>query len=242
MNTSAPMLRASGLSKRAGGTLAVDRVDFTVDRGEIVGVFGSNGAGKSTLLRLLLNIDRPSHGTVAADGASMRDAVGRGFRATLIADGVSSPGSRRVVDHLRLLATLAGTPLDGVAAALARVDLTKAAHKRISRCSAGMKQRLGLAVGWLAGWDLLVLDEPTNSLDSTGPALVSDLAHHIASNGGGVLLVTHDLDLLFRTCTRAVGLRAGRIVGSIDLSQPDKAPAVPEWLSLTERVLAGGEL
>ena len=215
-------LEAVGLSKRYGNRRAVQGVDLVVRAGEIHGLLGPNGAGKTTLLRMLLGLVRPDAGTVRMLGCATR-------RGSALPDGVAgfvdAPrfypylSGRR---NLELLARLDGTPRrvvdDKVAEALARVGLEADADVKVIAYSAGMRQRLGLAASLLRAPRLLLLDEPSNSLD---PAGVRDLATHLrrlAADGVAVLLSSHDLAEVEQLCATLTILHHGCVAysGTVD--------------------------
>lgn len=211
------ILSVRSLSKRHGRDAVVDAVSFDVARGETIGLLGPNGAGKSSLLRAILRLDHADSGVALFDGKPFTQAVRDGFRARLIVDGVTSPDRRTVRRHLEILCRLEGISIAAARPALAQVGLEYAAHKRIAHCSSGMKQRLGIATGWLAGCDLLVMDEPTNSLDADGPRLIWDLSSSIAAAGGATIIASHDVGLIARCCSRVHILNCGGIAATVDL-------------------------
>ncbi|MDR2620669.1 MAG: ABC transporter ATP-binding protein [Propionibacteriaceae bacterium] len=208
-------LEIINLSKRYKSIQAVDGVSFKVSSGEAVAVVGSNGSGKSSLLRMVVGLDRPSGGSVTMNGWDVALAVKNGVRIRLVSDGVAGSGGRTVRRHLEAVAAMHGLNKSIVLEALEEVSLTRAANIRVVDCSAGMRQRLAIAVGWLGPCDLLVMDEPTNSLDSDGTALIVRLVQQVTDNGGAVLLATHDFGLAVSACGRQIALEKGVISGCV---------------------------
>src|SRR5947208_1566675 len=179
-------IEIQGLSKRFGkDVLAVDRLDLTVEEGQIFGLLGPNGAGKTTTLRMLVGLVRPTAGGSRLFG----DVVKPGARALRrVGTLVESPG---FVPHLSGLKNLelfwrAGgqhideADLDG---ALEVADLGRAINRKVKTYSHGMKQRLGIAQALLGKPDLLILDEPTTGLDPQQMREMRLLIHSIANRG-----------------------------------------------------------
>ncbi len=208
-------VRATGLVKRFGATTAVDRLDVTIDSGEVRGLLGPNGAGKTTLLRMLFGLIRPDSGTVELLGrrldhlgGDVLDAVG-GF--------VEEPSFYPYLSgraNLRLLAKLDGRRTDArdLDDLLERVDLAGRADDRVSGYSTGMRQRLGLAAALLRRPRLLLLDEPTSGLDPAGTRAVVTLVRELAREGVAVLLSSHHIGELEKLCDSYTMLRHGRPV------------------------------
>lgn len=203
------------VTKRYGREVVVNDVSMTVGPGEVVGLLGPNGAGKSSLMRIVLGLDRASAGSVLHEGRPLAWAVAHGYRAVLVADSASGPPRRSIAQHLSVLCALEGIDASVVPKALDAVQLGRVARRRIGQCSSGMKQRLGLAVGYLAPCQLLVLDEPTATLDPWGPEIVRDLVGRVTAGGGSVLIASHAVDLLATVCDRVVVVRSGAICGQL---------------------------
>ena len=205
------------VSVRYGNTVALDGVSLDVRRGEIVGLLGPNGSGKSTTLAVAAGIIEPRSGFVSACGIR-RDANPCGYANKI---GLV-PQEPALYDELSAEANLAffgrlygltGYELNcRVATALDRVRLTDRAFDRVGTLSGGMKQRVNLAVALLHDPPLLLLDEPTASLDpKSRDALFADL-HRLREAGHAVLLTTHHLDEAEYGCDRIAVLEKGRIV------------------------------
>ena len=164
------VLTTRALTKRYGSHTAVDRVDLTVNRGEIYGLVGRNGAGKTTLIRMVTGQTLPTGGELALFGAS----GGRELLAARARTGVmvETPSfypyltARQNLEYYRLQRGIPGK--NAVDQALEEVDLADTGKKTFKNFSLGMKQRLGLALALMARPDLLLLDEPINGLDPEG--------------------------------------------------------------------------
>lgn len=205
-------IEVSGLTKRFGEVTAVDNLSFSVDPGTITGFVGPNGAGKSTTLRAILGLVRPDAGTALLNGVPYRvlpnppSTVG-----AVLETGAFHPG-RRARDHLVVLATAAGVPLDRVDPTLEEVGLVGAASRKVGGFSLGMRQRLGLAGALLARPEILILDEPANGLDPEGVRWLRDTLRAHASDGGTVLLSSHVIAELALSADHLVVVKQGRLV------------------------------
>ena len=212
MNTTAPpVIEVSGLTKRYGDQLAVDRVDLTVRRGEVYGFLGPNGAGKTTTLRILTGLITPNAGTVRVLGGRPGDSAVLARTGSLIESPAFYPYlSGR--DNLRVLAEYAEVPAARVDAVLDLVDLTGRAQDRFSTYSLGMKQRLGVAAALLKEPDLVILDEPTNGLDPAGMRDMRRLIRELGSGNRTVMLSSHLLGEVQQICDRVGIISEGRMV------------------------------
>lgn len=202
------MIKLEDVTKRYYSLVAVNRVSFTIPRGEVVGLLGPNGAGKTTLFKLIAGFLNPDEGTIRPDRGAW-PAIGYKPERLLF------PNQMHVRAYLEMVARLSDLPAsqidDAVATSMAQVKLTEAAGKRISACSKGMRQRLALAQSLLGRPPLLLLDEPSNGLDPEGQADVCHLIEELHAAGQTVILSSHQLQEVTRVCTYLVILKHGRI-------------------------------
>jgi ABC-2 type transport system ATP-binding protein len=212
-----PIIIIEGLRKthRLGRVRALDGVSLEIRAGEALGLIGPNGAGKSTLLGCVVGLLRSDAGRVTIDGAPPDDLDVRA-RLGWLPERPSFHAGMNARQQLELHHALLGRGAAGrgacVDAALDSVRLEAAARKRRpGRFSQGMKQRLGLAMALLGMPDLLVLDEPTTGLDPGGVLMVRALVAESRARGATVLLSSHQLDEVARSCDRVALLRGGRI-------------------------------
>src|SRR5215213_9551232 len=185
------VITIQGLTKRFGPVVAVDDLSFEVDQGTVVGFLGPNGAGKTTTLRTLLGLVTPTAGSTRIDGKPYRELTDPIRHVGAVLEASSFHPGRSARNHLRVVATAAGLPLDRADAVLEQVGLAQAAHRRVGGFSLGMRQRLGLATALLGDPQVLILDEPANGLDPEGVHWMRDLLTGFASQGGTVLLSSH---------------------------------------------------
>jgi ABC-2 type transport system ATP-binding protein len=213
-------VQTRGLTKRFGGNVAVDDVELRVPRGSAFGYLGPNGAGKTTLIRTLLGLTHASAGTMSLLGipvpAERRRALAR---VGAIVDEPRFHHHLTGRENLLLLAAArGGAAADRIAPSLARVGLTERAQDKVAAYSMGMRQRLGVAACLLADPELLILDEPMNGLDPAGMHEMRAMIASLADEGRTVVLSSHLLDEVERTCDAVAIVDHGRVIrqGPID--------------------------
>jgi ABC-2 type transport system ATP-binding protein len=222
-NLSAPAsewaVETHGLTKGFHSGVAVDQVDLLVPRGSAFGYLGPNGAGKTTLIRTLLGLTRADSGRAALLGIPVpsrrREALAR------VGAIVDEPRFHRHLtgrENLRLLAAARGGGADTrIDPSLRRVGLADRADDRVGAYSMGMRQRLGLAACLLGDPELLILDEPMNGLDPAGMVELREFIRELVDEGRTVMLSSHLLDDVERTCDAVAIVDHGRVIrqGSI---------------------------
>jgi ABC-2 type transport system ATP-binding protein len=207
-------VQTHGLTKRFGSNVAVDDVDLRVPRGFAFGYLGPNGAGKTTLIRTLLGLTRADSGTMSLLGvpvpAERREALAR---AGAIVDEPRFHAHLTGRQNLRLLAAArGGGAKERIAPSLARVGLADRADDKVRAYSMGMRQRLGVAACLLGDPELLVLDEPMNGLDPAGMHEMREMITSLAAEGRTVVLSSHLLDEVERTCDAVAIVDHGRVI------------------------------
>jgi ABC-2 type transport system ATP-binding protein len=213
-------IETHGLSKRFGANAAVDGVELSVPRGSAFGYLGPNGAGKTTLMRTLLGLTRANGGTMSLLGMPVPAERGRALaRVGAIVDEPRFHPHLTGRENLRLLAAARGGDAGTrIAPSLDRVGLANRADDRIASYSMGMRQRLGVAACLLADPELLILDEPMNGLDPAGMHQMRAMIASLADEGRTVMLSSHLLDEVERTCDAVAIVDHGRVIrqGPID--------------------------
>jgi ABC-2 type transport system ATP-binding protein len=206
------VIEVRGLTKRFGRVLAVDRLSFTVEAGQVVGFLGPNGAGKTTTLRMLLGLVRPDAGTATINGRAYRDLPEPAHQVGAVLEASSFYPGRTARNHLRVQAMAAQVDPSRIDEVLALVGLGEAAGRRVGGFSLGMRQRLGLAAALLADPELVILDEPANGLDPDGVRWLRDLLRGLAAEGATVLVSSHILAEVAQTADSVVILDRGRLI------------------------------
>ncbi|MBO9553990.1 ATP-binding cassette domain-containing protein [Cellulomonas sp.] len=206
------MIEVQNLTKRYGGTLAVDDLSFTVRPGLVTGFLGPNGAGKSTTMRAILGLDRPTSGQVLVGGHSYADLPAPITAVGALLDAKAIDKGRSARNHLRALAATAGIGAGRVDEVLALVGLTSVARRPAGHFSLGMGQRLGIAAALLGDPEVVVLDEPTNGLDPDGILWIRTLVRDLAAEGRTVLVSSHLMSEMELTADHLVVIGQGRLV------------------------------
>lgn len=211
-----PAIAVTGLTKRYDQVLAVDAIDFTVERGATFGLLGGNGAGKTTTIAMLLALLIPTAGSIRVLGHDMaRDRFAALARMNFSSPYVALPGRLTVRENLRVYGHLYTVPamearIDALAGDL---DLHALLDRPAGQLSAGQKTRVALAKALINRPDVLLLDEPTASLDpDTGDWVRSWLERYRAESGCTILLASHNMAEVERLCDHVLMLKQGRIV------------------------------
>jgi molybdopterin-binding protein len=226
------LLSAEGLVRRYGGRRVVDLDHLAVEPGEIVAILGPNGAGKSTLFRLLLLLESPDAGRLSLSGREIRPGdreaerrMAGVFQRPFLFSGTVADN---VAYGLRIRGVARGERERRAAEALEAVGLSRLAHRNASALSGGEAQRVALARALVLRPELLLLDEPTSSLDVTVKRRFrEDLQRLVRARAGGTILITHDPADAFTLADRIAVMERGRIV---QVGSPDALvvePATP---------------
>jgi len=211
--------------------MALRSVSLVVAPGEVVGLLGPNGAGKTTLVKMLVGLARADSGEGLVLGAPLGDPEARravGYLPELFRFQPWLTANEVLDLHARLCGLAKGDRGPEARRVLALVDLADRGQDRVGNFSKGMQQRLGLAVAFLGRPRLLLLDEPTSALDPRGRADVRRLIEEHKSLGTTVLLNSHLLSEVERSCDRVVVLHRGRVIadGSLESWLGDDAVSV----------------
>ena len=199
---SSPLLQAHGLGRRFGARLALAPTDLAVDAGESLALVGPNGAGKSTLLALLAGSLEPSEG-----GVSVADGVRVGW----VPQRPAHYGRLSPRENLELFGRLEGADRSAPSALLAEFGLPEDSQAS-SALSVGNRQRLNIAIALLGQPDVLLLDEPTASLDPGQRRRLWANVDRVREGGGAVVFATQNLDEVERHADRVAVLRSGELL------------------------------
>ncbi|HWP65695.1 MAG TPA: ABC transporter ATP-binding protein [Candidatus Limnocylindria bacterium] len=238
-------METRGLTRRFGPRTAVDRVNLSIERGEVFGCLGPNGSGKSTLMRVLLGLLAPSAGEatvlghhIPGDAEALRPHVGYMTQRFSLYEDLS------VRENLEFAAAIFGLPrgvrASRVAAAIERANLGGYAHLRAAALSGGWKQRLALTAATIHDPELLVLDEPTAGVDPQSRRLFWERLFELAAAGTTIFVSTHYMDEAVR-CHRLCLMREGQQVAigrPTDLVRPLGSRVLEVHGAQPERVIA----
>jgi molybdopterin-binding protein len=237
-----PLLEAEGLVRRYGQRTVLNIDSLTVEPGEVLAVVGPNGAGKSTLFRSLLLLERPDAGEIRLDGVAMRrgDRRARGRLAGVFQRPVLFTGTvqQNVAFGLRAAGITGAGQRERVTAALGWLGLDALAARPVNTLSGGEAQRVALARALVLEPQIVLLDEPTSSLDvSVRRRFRQDLESVARQRAGSVVLITHDAMEAFALADRIAVMHDGRIA---QVATPDEIMLRPGTPFVAE--LTGAEL
>jgi len=232
---SAPALRLEGITKHFGGIVAIQRFDLEVEPGEIVALVGDNGAGKSTLVKIVSGLYQPTAGTIELNGqpVSFSDAAdAREKGVEVVYQDLALVDQQPVYMNLFLGRELRKKPL-GI---LDRAEMVRQTQSLVdeldvripspratlSELSGGQRQGIAIsrATHWASG--LVLMDEPTAALGVAETAKVEQTILKLKERGSAVLVVSHNLDQVFRIADRVTVLRRGTQVATVKASETDR--------------------
>jgi ABC-2 type transport system ATP-binding protein len=210
------VIEVSELTKRYGSAVAVDRVSFKINRGEIVGLLGPNGAGKTTTIRVLTTYLAPTSGTVSVAGFDVeKQSLEVRRRLGYLPESAPLYDDMRVSDYLEFSAEARGVPGDRrrgrIDYVIEHCGLKQVLNKTVAQLSKGYRQRVGLAQALVHDPEIIILDEPTSGLDPNQIVEIRNLIREIGREKT-VVLSTHILQEVSATCNRIIIIHRGRIV------------------------------
>ena len=210
-----------GLTKRFGQNVAVNGVELLVPRGCAFGYLGPNGAGKTTLIRVLLGLTPADAGSMSLLGYPVPKQRDRALaRVGAIVDEPRFHAHLSGRENLEVLASAREPAARGrIGASLERVGLSHRADDRVAKYSMGMRQRLGVAACLIGDPQLLILDEPMNGLDPAGMQDMREMILSLVAEGRTVVLSSHLLDEVERTCDAVAIVDRGRVVRQGPISE-----------------------
>ena len=216
------LIKATGLSKHYGSTIALESVDFEISEG-ITGILGANGAGKSTAIKLFLGLLEPTSGSAEVFGEEPYKSVEIRARLGYMPEHDCLPTAITASEFLSHMAQLSGLPPSEArvrsADILRHVGIDEERYRAMGGYSTGMKQRVKLAQALVHDPTLVFLDEPTAGLDPTGREEMLDLIVRIGDEFNiSILLSSHLMGDVERTCERIIVLEGGRVMRQGEVS------------------------
>lgn len=197
---------------RFGAATVIDKLSFTVRRGETFGLLGSNGSGKTTTIRALLGIYAPTAGDLLIDGEAY--SVSSGIKLGYLPEERGLYKKESVLDTMMYFGQLKGMSREKAKteslAYLRRVKLDDKAHARLDKLSGGQQQKVQLGITIMDNPELLILDEPTKGFDPVNRRLLMNIIEDHQKKGATVVLVTHQMEEVERLCDRIVLLKDGK--------------------------------
>ena len=216
-------IEARNLSKSYGPVRALERVSFSVEKGEVIGLLGPNGAGKTTLMKVLTGYLQPDAGNASLRGIDVvADPLGVQRNIGYLPENAPLYGEMTVQDYLLMMAELREIPLEKrrsmLSEAIHATGLADYLTRPISKLSKGYRQRVGIAQAILHRPELLILDEPTSGLDPTQIVEIRDLIKRLAASAT-VLLSTHILPEVEMTCERVLIIMRGHLRADASITE-----------------------
>lgn len=225
------MINVANLTKKYGNFTAVDNISFHITRGEIVGLLGPNGAGKSTTMNVITGYIPATSGTVKISGMDVNEnPVEIRKRIGYLPESTPLYNEMDIIGYLRFIAEVRGIEKAKINLKIREIiktfGLESMLEKSIGQLSKGFRQRVGLAQAWIHDPDILILDEHTSGLDPKQRVEIRELIRKIGEKRT-VILSTHDLAEVQKTCDRVIIINRGRIVAEGKVSEVI-AKAFPE--------------
>ena len=202
--------RFEAVEKSFGKKKVLNRVTFSLETGEIVGLLGPNGSGKTTIMKLLSGMLSPNCGKIEVDET---------FRALI--ETPSFYSSLSGVENLRYFAAYAGDSREHLEEIVDLLKMRSYIRKRVSAYSLGMRQKLGIAYTLLGNPRLLILDEPINGLDPLVVVEIRELLIALKQRGITILISSHILQEMQEWCDRVLLLKEGNIIGDVPVTPRD---------------------
>jgi ABC-2 type transport system ATP-binding protein len=211
------MISVQNLSKRFGELRAVDRISFSVARGELFGFLGPNGAGKTTTISMIAGLLRPDEGTVGIGDLDLWKSPKAAKRLLgVVPQDLALYEEFTARENLHFWGSLYGISSSelkkNVQTMLERVGLAERGKEPVSRFSGGMKRRLNLAIGLVHQPKVLLLDEPTVGIDPQARNNILDIIRGIAREGTTIIFTTHHLEEAEKLCDRIAILDHGQVL------------------------------
>lgn len=206
-------LRLENISKEINKNRILDNISFECKSGQIIGIVGPNGAGKSSLFKIISHLWKYNNGNIYINSESLENIVNETFMISSSIENVNlyeNLSGKSNVEIIKKLYTLNNE--EYINLLLKKFKLTENINKKVSSYSLGMKQKLGLILTLIPNSDLMILDEPTNSLDIESVKFLHDLIFKLKDEGKLVLISSHILEELDNLCDKIYILSGGKIV------------------------------
>ena len=208
----AEMIRIENLTKKFGNITALENVNMSIEKGKIYGIVGRNGSGKTVLFKLITGYLKPTGGRVVVSGKEIGKDTDFADNIGII---IENPGFLKGYTGFKNLAYLASIRnvigKEEIRECMKKVGLDPDSHKKVGKYSLGMRQRLGIAQAIMENPEILILDEPMNSLDNQGVDDVREILMELRDKGKTILLASHNKEDIEILCDEVYEMNQGRL-------------------------------
>jgi len=210
------IIEINNLSKKFNNIVAVKNINFKINKGKIIGLLGPNGCGKSTTIGMMLGLIKPSSGTVIINGQNIENNRTNILeKMNFISPYVELPKKLTVEENLKVYGRLYGIKnlKNKVFDLMEKLNLTEFRTRKTGELSSGQKNRVSLAKALINNPEILLLDEPTASLDpDVGDYIRSFIEDYASNNGATILLASHNMNEVERLCYEVLMMKNGEII------------------------------
>jgi len=210
------IIEVKNLSKQFGNTLAVKYISFNINKGNIIGLLGPNGCGKSTTIGMMLGLIKPNSGTVLVNGLNIENnRTSLLEKMNFISPYIELPKKLTVEENLEVYGRLYGVKnlKDKVSDLMEKLNLNDFKSRKTGELSSGQKNRVSLAKALVNDPEILLLDEPTASLDpDVGDYVRSFIENYASIKGATILLASHNMNEVERLCHQVLMMKNGEII------------------------------
>ena len=211
-----PVIEINNLTKQFNNTLAVKNISFKVGKGKIIGLLGPNGCGKTTTIGMMLGLIKPSSGSVIISGQNIEYNRTRLLeKMNFISPYIELPKKLTVEENLKVYGRLYGVKnlIDKISYLMEKLNLIDFKSRKTGELSSGQKNRVSLAKALINDPEILLLDEPTASLDPDVGDYIRGFIENYASNQGAtILLASHNMNEVERLCHEVLMMKDGKII------------------------------
>ena len=241
------MLEARNLGKYYSGIPAVREVNFTVARGQVLGLLGPNGSGKSTTVSMLTSLLEPTTGQVLFDGASItHDPLGYKARIGYVPEEAHLYTYLTGPEYLELIGQLRGVDPrvlhEKIAAFITVFGLDDDRHATMAAYSKGMRQKILISAALLHDPEIIVLDEPNSGLDVTSTLILRSLVQELAAAGKIIVYSSHVLEIVEKVATDVLILHDSKVVAHDSVAKLRDLLALPSLEQVFRRVVAATDV